>query len=63
MLQLPHPDELLTQHQVKAITSGGLQAADSAAMEAMWQALNEGRSKEEAEKIFSDTYKKVLYGK
>jgi hypothetical protein len=63
MLQLPHPDFLTNQTAVKAITRGGTQAADSAAMEAMWQAIESGRSKEEAEKIFNDTYKKFLYGK
>lgn len=59
----PHPDTLLHQHQVKQITRGGRQAADSAAMEAMWCALDRGKSREEAKDIFSQTYIKVLYGK
>jgi hypothetical protein len=60
---LPHPDELQTRQQVKSITRGGTQAADDKAMEAMWVALESGRSKEEANEIFSQTYIKVLYGK
>lgn len=58
-----HPDELSNQTAVNAITRGGRQAADDKAMEAMWQAIEQGRSKEEAGEIFSQTYKKVLYGK
>ena len=60
MLNLQHPDTLLHQHQVKQITRGGRQAADDIAMEAMWLALEGGKSKEEANKIFSQTYIKVL---
>jgi len=63
MLNLPHPDALTNQQAVKAITRGGRQAADDQAMEAMWQALDEGRSREEANKIFSQTYINVLHGK
>lgn len=62
MLNLPHPDHLTNQLSVKAITRGGRQAAEDVAMEAMWQALEQGRSKEEASQIFSLTYQKVLYG-
>lgn len=59
----PHPDTHLHQQQVKAITRGGTQAADDQAMEAYWMALKEGKSKEEANKVFSNTYIKVLHGK
>lgn len=60
MIQQPHPDEPLTQQAIKNIKRGALQAADDRAMEAMWQALESGMSKEEAERIFSNTYKKML---
>lgn len=63
MLNLSHPDTLANEQAVRKITRGGMQAADDHAMEAMWKALNEGRSREEAERIFTDTYKKVLHGK
>lgn len=59
---LPHPDDLLNQQAVRRITRGSMQAAEDKAMEAMFDAITEGRSKEEAETIFFDTYKKVLYG-
>lgn len=60
MTVIPHPDELANQTAVKAITRGGRQAADDQAMEAMWQALEQGRSKEEANEIFSQTYIRAL---
>lgn len=61
-LPQPHPDTYLHHQAIKQITRGGTQAADDMAMEAMWQALEKGESKEEAGKIFSDTYKNCLYG-
>ena len=57
MTVIPHPDALTNQQAVKSITRGGRQFADDQAMEAMWQALEEGKSKEEAGEIFSQTYK------
>lgn len=63
MTQTDHPDLYLQQTQVKQITTGGTQFADDKAMEAYWQALDNGMDKEEAEKVFSDTYKKCLNGK
>lgn len=59
----PHPDTHLHQQQAKAITRGGKQAAEDAAMEAMWQAMERGESKQEVERIFFDTYKNVRNGK
>lgn len=59
----PHPDTLLNQAATKQITRGSRQAADTAAMNAMWEVLDRGGSKEEAERIFQETYLKVLYGK
>lgn len=58
-----HPDTLTNQIAVKQITRGGRQAADDQAMEAMFDALDSGKSKEEANEIFSNTYIQVLNGK
>jgi hypothetical protein len=63
MIQTPHPDALSDYHAFKAIKRGSKQAADDRAMEAMWQALEAGASKEEVEKVFFDTYKNVKDGK
>lgn len=60
LTQQPHPDEIKDWHDFKAIKRGGKQAADDAAMDAYWLALEEGKSKEEAGKIFSETYNTVL---
>lgn len=59
----PHPDTYLNHQAIKQITRGGTQAADDKAMEAMWQALDNGASKEEAGKIFCNTFNKVRNGK
>jgi hypothetical protein len=58
-----HPDLLLQQNQVKQVKTGGTQSADTAAMEAYWKALEEGKSKEQAAVIFFNTYLKVKDGK
>lgn len=58
-----HPDLLTNNHAVKLITIGSRQFADDKAMDAMWKALDRGESKEEAGKVFNDTYKKCLDGK
>jgi hypothetical protein len=63
MNQPPHPDTLTDYRALKAIHRGGTQSADDKAMEAMWQAIERGESKEEAETIFSETYQKGLHGK
>ncbi len=62
-LPQPHPDLLQAQQAAKQITRGSMQAIDDIALEAMWQALEMGESKEEANKIFSQTYQKVKDGK
>jgi hypothetical protein len=56
MLNPPHPDHLLHQQQVRSITRGGRQAADSAAMEAYYDAIEEGCTLEQAAKVFIKTY-------
>lgn len=58
-----HPDLLAQQHAVKAITRGARQSADTAAMEAYYDAIEEGKSKDEAGEVFIKTYQKSLYGK
>lgn len=58
-----HPDLYEAHRAAKAITRGGTQATDDVAMEAMWRALDSGKTKEEAEKVFFETYKKVKDGK
>lgn len=58
----PHPDTTHDWQSLKAINRGGMQSADDAAMEAYWLALDGGASKEEANNVFSDTYKNCLHG-
>jgi hypothetical protein len=60
MTTTPHPDELLHQQQVKAITRGSRQAADDKAMDAMWEALEAGKSNKEAAEIYSQTYQSFI---
>lgn len=60
MTQPEHPDLLLQHHAVKQITRGGTQYADDMAMDAYWQALDEGKSVDEAGIIFSETYYKII---
>lgn len=48
----PHPDHLTDLYRLKAIERGGMQAIETSAMNAMWDALERGASKEEAERIF-----------
>jgi hypothetical protein len=60
MLNLPHPDALQAQQAAKGITRGGRQAADSAAMEAYFDAIEAGKTIDEAGAIFIRTYQKVI---
>lgn len=55
----PHPDTIKDWHDFKAIKRGGRQEADTAAMNAMWDALEAGKGREEAETIFLNTYKSI----
>ena len=55
-----HPDTAHDYQTLKSINRGARQAADTAAMDAMWEALESGLSKEEANKVFFDTYNKFL---
>jgi hypothetical protein len=58
-----HPDTHEAYRALKQITRGGNQAADDQAMEAYHRAIDEGRSKGEAETIFSETYLKIVHGR
>jgi hypothetical protein len=60
MLNLSHPDELKDWQDLKALKRGSRQAADDHAMDAMWEAIESGKSKEEANEIFSTTYMSFL---
>lgn len=60
LTQPQHPDTHTNYRALKQIRRGSRQAADTAAMEAMYDAIEAGRSKEEAEKVFNDTYKQFL---
>jgi hypothetical protein len=60
MTQEPHPDLLVDYHATRQITRGGNQAADDQAMEAMWQAIENGKSNDEAGEIMIKTYQKVV---
>jgi hypothetical protein len=60
MLNLPHPDELKDWQDLKALKRGSRQAADDQAMDAMWEAIESGKSREEANEIFSTTYMSFL---
>lgn len=62
MLNLEHPDELQAQQALKAITRGSRQSASTAAMEAFYDAIEAGKSKDEAGEVFIKTYQKCLYG-
>lgn len=59
----PHPDEIKDWQDFKAIKRCGKQAADDAAMEAYWLALEAGKSKEEAGEAMIKTYQKVIKSK
>ena len=63
MIQIAHPDELLTQQAIRNITRGGRQAADSAAMEAYYDSINAGKTIDEAGEIFIKMYQKLIHGK
>lgn len=59
----PHPDTLEAWRAFKNITTGSRQAAEDAAIEAYISAHEAGMSKEECERINSETFIKFLYGK
>lgn len=59
MLNLePHPDLHLDYHRLKSIEKGGKQAIETTAMNAMWDAIEEGKGREEAERIYFSFFNK-----
>lgn len=63
MTQQPHPDTLSDWESLKAIKTGGTQEADTAAMEAYYDAIVAGKTVDEAGEIFIKTYQKIVHGK
>lgn len=61
MIQEPHPDTLQDYTHLKQINRGGKQAIETSAMNAMWDALEEGKGREEAEKIFLNHFNKTSH--
>lgn len=55
-----HPDTLSDWESLKAIKTGGTQSADTAAMEAYYDAIDGGMSKSEAGEVFNKTYQKHI---
>lgn len=53
-----HPDTLTAYQQAKAIRLGSMAALDDQAIKAYHDAVDEGRSREEAEKIFFSFFNK-----
>lgn len=58
MYSAEHPDTAHDYYRLKAIEKGGKQAIETSAMNAMWDALDRGASKEEAEKVFFNHFNK-----
>lgn len=57
-----HPDTLTDYYRLKAIEKGSKQAIETSAMNAMWDAIEEGKGWEEAEKIFFSFFNKANNG-
>lgn len=55
----PHPDHHRDYHALNEITRGGRQAIEDQAMNAMYDALERGESKEEAEEIYFSFFNKT----
>lgn len=58
MQQPEHPDTLTDYHRLKSIEKGGKQAIETTAMNAMWEALDNGAKREEAERIYFSFFNK-----
>jgi hypothetical protein len=58
MYSADHPDTAQDYQRLKQIQRGGKQAIETTAMNAMWDAIEEGRSREEAEKIYFSFFNK-----
>lgn len=58
MRQPDHPDTLTDYYRLKQIKKGSKQAIEDRAMNAMYDAIERGESKEEAEKVFVNHFNK-----
>jgi hypothetical protein len=58
----PHPDQLSDYHKLKQIKVGSKQAIEDKAIAAYHKALDDGRTKEEAEEIFFSFFNKANHG-
>lgn len=57
-----HPDTLHNYYRLKAIEKGGKQAIETTAMNAMHEAIDNGATREEAERIFFNHFNKEHRG-
>lgn len=57
-----HPDTAQDYYRLKQIEKGGKQAIETSAMNAMWDAIDNGATKEEAEKIYFSFFNKTSHG-
>lgn len=62
MLNIEHPDTLQDYHRLKQIEKGGKQAIETSAMNAMHEAIDNGATREEAEKVFFSFFNKTSHG-
>jgi len=58
----PHPDQLTDWVKTKEIRRGSKQAIEDKAIAAYHKALDDGRTKEEAEEIFFSFFNKANHG-
>lgn len=54
----PHPDTYTNQQAVRNLKYNGRQATTTAAMNAMYDALEEGKTRQEAEEIYCSYFNK-----
>lgn len=52
MINETHPDLHQDYHRLKQISRGGMEAIETSAMNAMWDALDNGATREEAQAIY-----------
>lgn len=57
-MNIEHPDTLQDFYRLKSIEKGGMQALETTAMNAMCDAIEEGKGREEAEKVFFSFFNK-----
>jgi hypothetical protein len=62
MIQEPHPDQLQDWIALKQIRRGSRQAIEDKAIEAYQRAIDEGRSREEAESEYFSFFNNTTHG-